>query len=303
MKATRLQAYGGADQFKVEEVADLVPGQGQVLIKVAGSSLNPFEVFLRQGYLAAMIPLPLPATLGLDVSGTVSALGPGVTNLKVGDRVAGMLPVNGSGSNAEFTVAAAEGLARVPASLDLVAAAALPVVGLTGWQAVHGSLQPKKGNRVLVSGALGAVGRTVTFALRQLGAIPVAGVRAGREAEARKLGLETLVIGGPAQAAKFDGAVDTIGGEVAASLFPFVKHGGSVVAIAGLPENHPKDGPVKAVNMMGANNVAELEILLAATSRGDLVLPIAKRLPMARVGEGHRLYEAGNVGGKIVFTA
>ena len=285
MKATRLQAYGGADQFKVEEVADLVPRQGQVLIKVAGSSLNPFEVFLRQGYLAAMIPLPLPATLGLDVSGTVSALGPGVTNLKVGDRVAGMLPVNGSGS------------------LDLVAAAALPVVGLTGWQAVHGSLQPKKGNRVLISGALGAVGRTVTFALRQLGAIPVAGVRAGREAEARKLGLETLVIGGPAQAAKFDGAVDTIGGEVAASLFPFVKHGGSVVAIAGLPENHPKDGPVKAVNMMGANNVAELEILLAAMSRGDLVLPIAKRLPMARVGEGHRLYEAGNVGGKIVFTA
>ena len=107
-----------------------------------------------------------------------------MTNLKVGDRVAGMLPVNGSGSNAEFTVAAAEGLARVPASLDLVAAAALPVVGLTGWQAVHGSLQPKKGNRVLISGALGAVGRTVTFALRQLGAIPVAGVRAGREAEA-----------------------------------------------------------------------------------------------------------------------
>lgn len=115
--------------------------------------------------------------------------------------------------------------------------------------------------------------------------------------------METLVLGGPAPAAKFDGAVDTIGGDVAASLFHFVKHGGSVVAVAGLPEKHPKDGPVKAVNMMGANNVVELGILLEAIGRGDLVLPIAKRLPISAVGEGHRIYEAGNVGGKILFTA
>jgi NADPH:quinone reductase-like Zn-dependent oxidoreductase len=188
MKANRLQAYGGYDQFKYEDVADLVPGAGQVLVKVAGSSLNPFEVFLRQGYLAAMMPLQLPATLGLDVSGTVHAVGPGVSNLKVGDRVVGMLPLNGAGSNAEFTVAAADGLARVPRSVNLASAAAVPLVGLTGWQAVNGSLKPRKGDRVLVSGALGAVGRTVTFAVKQLGAIPVAGVRAGRNAEAKKLG-------------------------------------------------------------------------------------------------------------------
>ena len=125
----------------------------------------------------------------------------------------------------------------------------------------------------------------------------------GGEAEAKKLGLETFVIGGPTPAAKFDGPIDTIGGEVAASLFPFIKHGGTVVAIAGLPENHPKDGPVKAVNMMGANNVAELGILFEAIEHGALVLPIARRLPLASVGEGHRIYEASNVGGKILFTA
>ena len=303
MKATRLQAYGGPDQFKLETIPDPVPGAGQVLIKVAATGLNPFEIKVRKGFMASMIPLKFPATLGIDVAGTVAAVGPGVTNLKVGDRVTGMLKINGAGSNAEFTVAAADGLALIPASVDFVAAAALPVSGQTGWQAVNGSLQPKKGDQVLVTGALGTVGRTVVFALKQLGATPVAGVRAGREAEARKLGLETMVIGGPAPAAKFDGAVDTIGGEVAASLFSLVKDGGKVATIAGLPENHPKDGAVKAVSVFGKNNVADLSALLAAVGRGDLILPIAKRLPLSDIAEGHRLYEAGNVGGKIVFTA
>ena len=303
MKATRLQAYGGPDQFKVEDVAQPVPGAGQVLVKVAATGLNPFEISLRKGYMAAKISLKLPATLGIDVAGTVAALGSDVTNLKVGDRVAGMLKVNGSGSNAEFTVAAADGLALIPENVDFAAAATLPVAGQTGWQAVSNSLQPKKGDRVLVTGALGTVGRTVVFALTQLGAIPVAGVRAGREGEARKLGLEPMVIGGPAPAAKFDGAVDTVGGEVAASLLSLVKDGGKVATIAGLPENHPKDGAVKAVSVFGKNNVADLSTLLAAVGRGDLVLPIARRIPLSNIAEGHRLYEAGSVGGKIVFTA
>ena len=303
MKANRLVAYGAPEQFKYEDVPDPVAGEGEVLVKVAASSLNHFEVSIRQGYLAAMFPLTLPAILGIDVSGTVRAVGPGVSSLKVGDRVAGMHAVNGAGSNAEFVVATADELARVAESVDLVVAAAVPVVALTGWQAVNGSLKPKKGDRILVSGALGGVGRAAMFALKQLGAIPGAGVRAGRETEARKLGVETFVIGGPAPAAKFDGAVDTLGGEVAASLFLTVKDGGTLVAVAGLPEGAAKDHSVKAVSMSVANNVTELAMLLDAVGRGDLVLPIAKRLPISEVAEGHRLYEAGNLRGKIVFTA
>lgn len=303
MKATRLQAYGGPDQFKVEDVADPVPGAGQVLVKVAAVGLNPFEIAVRKGFMASMIPLKMPATLGIDVAGTVVALGTGVANLKIGDRVAGMLKMNGSGSNAEFTIAAADGLALIPANVDFAAAATLPVAGQTGWQAVNNGLRPKKGDRVLVTGALGIVGRSAVFALQQLGAVPVAGIRAGREAEAKKIGLEILVIGGPAPASKFDGAVDTVGGEVAASLFTLVKDGGKVAGVAGLPENHPKDAAVKAVSVFGKNNVTDLAALLEAVGRGDLVLPVAKRLPLTDIAEGHELYEAGHIGGKIVFTA
>lgn len=301
MKATRLQSFGDIDQFRHEEVADPVPGAGEVLIRIAASGFNPVELYIREGYLAQMFATPLPAILGVDAAGTVESVGPGVDGFKPGDRVVGMLPINGKGSNAELVVAPADILVAIPQNLDLVAAAALPASGLTGYQAVKDYLKPKAGDRVLVSGALGGVGRAAILALKQFGAVPVATVRPGQEAAAAALGVESFVIG-TTPSAKFDGAVDSKGGDIATSLFALVKDGGTIAAVAGLSENAPKHGPVTAVNVFGTSRAADLKVLVDAAARGEFGIPIGTRLSLAQIGEGHRLYASGKAGGKIVFV-
>lgn len=301
MKAIRLANFGDVDQFKLETVPDPAPGAGEVLIRVAGSGFNPVELYIRQGYLAQMFPTPLPAILGVDVSGTVAAVGSGVSGFAVGDRVAGKLPIEGKGSNAELVVAPAEALAKVPAGLDLVAAAAIPLSGSTGYQAVTRVVKPVAGQRILVTGPLGASGRAALFAIRRAGATPVAAIRAGQEDAAKTLGTELFVLGSsPAQ--KFDGAVDTKGGEIAGSLFALVKDGGTIAAVAGLPAGAVRDGAVKAVDVLGVADSADLQVLLDAAARGEFDIPVSKRLPLADVAEGHRLYAAGEARGKIVFV-
>lgn len=301
MKAVRLQNFGDVDQFKLETLPDPIPAAGEVLIRVAGSGFNPVELYIRQGYLAQMFPTPLPAILGVDVSGIVVSVGAGVDAFKAGDRVLGMLPINGLGSNAELVLAPADILVHVPRALDLAAAAALPASALTGYQAAKDVLGAKAGERVLVTGPLGAVGRTAIFALKQIGAVPVAGIRAGQEAAAAALGVETFVLG-TTPAAKFDGAIDTKGGDVAGSLFALVKDGGTIAAVAGMPDSAPKDGPVQVGAVYGLSKAADLQVLVAATARGDLDIPVAHRVPLADIGEGHRLYASGKAGGKIVFV-
>src|SRR5215207_9417422 len=112
MKASRLVAYGDTSQIKFEDLPTPSPGAGEVLVKVAASGLNHVETYLRQGYLAQMMPLELPATLGIDLAGEVAEVGLGVTAFAKGDRVTGRLAINGKGSHADYAVAAATQLAK-----------------------------------------------------------------------------------------------------------------------------------------------------------------------------------------------
>ena len=157
MKAVVIHALGGADQLTLAEMPDPVPGSGEVLIRVAASGLNPVDSYVRQGYMHQFNPLELPAVIGADVAGTVVSAGPGVTGLAAGDRVVARLPGVG-GAHAELAVAPEGNLAKLPPAVSFEAGAALPLVGVTGRQAVD-ALGVKPGDRVLVSGALGAVGR------------------------------------------------------------------------------------------------------------------------------------------------
>ena len=124
MKAARLHAYGEPDQIHYDEVPRPAPGAGEVLVEVAASSLNPVELYVRQGYLAEMLPLELPTVLGLDLAGNVVEAGAGVSAFQVGDRVIGKLPLNAMGSNAEFVTARPEQLAKLSAGVAFAAGAA-----------------------------------------------------------------------------------------------------------------------------------------------------------------------------------
>ncbi|WP_024900005.1 NADP-dependent oxidoreductase, partial [Brucella rhizosphaerae] len=179
MKAALLKSYGDVDQFEIGDIPTPAPGPGEVLIKIEASAVNPFDLILRQGYMAQFIPLQLPAVLGGDAAGTIAELGEGVTGFVVGERVVADFAANGKGAHAEFGVVPATSMAKLPAGLSFEQGASLVKAGLTGRQSVE-AIDVKAGDRVLVSGGLGTVGRSAIQYLQEIGAMPVAGVRPER---------------------------------------------------------------------------------------------------------------------------
>src|SRR3954452_23322696 len=174
MKAVRFHNYGEPDVLRYEDVEDPVPGAGQVRVRVAATTFNGVDANIRAGFMQGPMPLALPHIPGLDVAGTVDALGDGVRELNVGDRVVGFLPFAVDGASAEYVLAPAESLAPAPTSIPLADAAALPLVGLTAWQALFEHAELQAGQRILISGAGGAVGGYAVQLAKAAGAYVIA---------------------------------------------------------------------------------------------------------------------------------
>ncbi|WP_344491570.1 NADP-dependent oxidoreductase, partial [Nonomuraea monospora] len=189
MRAARIHGFGDASVIRVDEIPTPRPGPGEVLVEVAATSFNPSEVGLRSGLLPEVFGASLPHTLGWDVSGTVVETGAGVTGFKPGDRVFGMV----DGAAAEYAVAPASVLAHAPRSIPLADAAAVPVAGLTAWQAVHEHARVAEGQSVLVNGAGGGVG-LFAVQLAKLASARVVATASPRSAAAvRRLGADEVI--------------------------------------------------------------------------------------------------------------
>src|SRR3954471_15708018 len=186
MKAVRFHEYGDVDVLRYEDVEQPVPGAGEVRVHVAATTFNPVDDGIRGGYLQGPFPVKLPHTPGIDVAGTRDSLGEGVENVVVGDAVIGFLPMTADGAAAEYAIAPAEILAPAPTSIPLADAAALPMVGLTAWQALFDDAGLAAGQRVLINGAGGAVGGYAVQLAKRAGAqvIGVAGPHSGDQAKA-----------------------------------------------------------------------------------------------------------------------
>jgi NADPH:quinone reductase-like Zn-dependent oxidoreductase len=248
MKAIVLSAYGETDRLELREVPDPQPGPNELAVRVASASINPVDWKLRSGALQKFMPLELPAILGRDVAGTVLAVGPGVTGFEVGQRVLGLV----NRGYAEIVVAAVDAWAPVPAKLDLIEAAALPLVVLTGAQVVEEAAGVRTGEVVLVTGATGSVGRAAVFAAKARGARVQAGVRRAHKAEASKLGADGVVaLDDPAEIDRLpplDVIADTVGGEAIQAVLRKVKPGGRIGSVVGEPAGAKERGlTVKAM--------------------------------------------------------
>src|SRR4051794_39972669 len=174
MKAVRFHEYGDAEALRYEDAEQPVPGAGEVRIRVAATSFNPVDDGIRGGYLQEPFPVTLPHIPGIDVAGTVDALGEGVENVAVGDAVVAFLSLVADGAAAEYVVAPAESLAPAPASIPLPDAAAFAMVGVTAWQALFEDAALTAGQRVLINGAGGAVGGYAVQLAKHAGAHVVA---------------------------------------------------------------------------------------------------------------------------------
>lgn len=151
-----IRAYGGADAAQVAEIEKPAPGQGQVLVRVRAAGVNGIDWKVREGYVRDAFPLPLPIVLGAEMAGVVEAVGPGVSRLRVGDRVMGV--VAGLGAYAEFVAVSETSLCRTPEGLDDIRAAAVPIAAVAAWNSLHHAGPIHPGQRILIHGAAGGLG-------------------------------------------------------------------------------------------------------------------------------------------------
>lgn len=298
MKAVLLTSYGDVDQLVFDDTATPEPGPGEVLVRIHASAVNPFDLYLRQGYFAGMIPLPLPAILGSDAAGVIAKLGAGVSGWSVGERVVADFRPNGRGAHADYGVVPVTAMARLPEALSFEQGAALVKAGLIGRQTVA-ALGIKAGDRVLVSGALGAAGRAAVQYLRELGAQPVAGVRPERLEEARALAGDAIDITVAAGKPDFDFAISAAA-PVAGNLIGHVRDGGTIASIVPVPEDVNAAGRVTIRELIHQTEAATLNAVLDTAARGDLIIPIVQTFPLAHLGAAQAAVAAG-AAGKVVL--
>jgi NADPH:quinone reductase-like Zn-dependent oxidoreductase len=300
MKAIVLTAYGDVSRLELKKLPRLTPGPGQIKVRMAGAGINPVDWKLRSGALQDFMPLTLPAVLGRDVSGEVFQVGPGVTQFAVGARVMGLV----TGGYATFVVASCDAWAMVPTKMDLVDAGALPLVLLTGAQLIEEALGTQAGDVVLVTGALGSVGRVAVFAAKARRAKVWAGVRGTRKHEAAALGADGVVaLDSDADIEALpplDGVADTVGGATMTKLLAKIKPGGTVGSVVGETAGAKERG-LMAHAMLTHADAARLTTLAQLVADGELVLPIIMRMPLARAAEAQSLAEH-HAGGKVLLT-
>lgn len=299
MKAVVLHEYGDADKLRYEDAPTPKPAEGQVLVKVTATSLNPVDWKIRSGEMKELMPVEFPFILGRDVAGEVVETGREVSSLEPGQKVMGLV----MHSYAEFLVADAEDLTIIPEGLDIEKAGALPLVVTTGAQLVE-HIHPKPGQTVLVTGALGSVGRTAVFLAKQYGAKVIAGVRENQKKEAEQLGADQVVAIDDDREIEalpqLDAVADTVGHGVIGKLIPKIKSGGILGSVLG----KPKEAEGKAIQVeafMAQPDADRLDQLARAIERKEFSIPIAKKYKLSEAAEAQKAAEAGNVDGKVLL--
>jgi NADPH:quinone reductase-like Zn-dependent oxidoreductase len=304
MKAVVLHEYGGPEKLRFEDnVPEPQISGGTVLIATTAASVNPIDWKLRSGIRRKDSPLSFPAILGRDVSGVVRAVGASVKHFKTGDRVLAL----SNATYAELVAVEDSDVTHLPDGVDLANAAAIPLISLTGDQLVRLASNVKKGQVVLITGALGSVGRAAVHTAKKIGAQVIAGVRGKELDDARSLGVsDVLAIDDDKAIEKFrlvDAIADTIGGDVAAKLIAKVKQSGSFGYTAVLPENAAAQNPtVKITRVRAQPDPSKVREFADDLRDGKFVLPIGRRMPLRDAAEAHLLGEKGGIG-KILLLA
>ena len=328
-RVVQVRRFGGPDGLEVVDAPRPTAGRGEVRVHVLASGMEYTDVLIRRHLYPQTMHLRPPFVMGYDVVGDVDQLGDGVSGLQVGDRVADMTVV---GSNATYRTLRADRVARVPAGLDAAEAATLILSWTTAYQLLHRAARVKRGQRVLVHGAAGAVGQAL-LALGKLAGLELWGAARGEHAALiRELGATpidyqredfTRVLPGG-----FDVVFDGIGEDGYRRSFAALKPGGSLCAygysaaaqarrrmltILGLIARlylwrwlpGGKRAGFYSINAMRARHPAwfreDLERLFGLLATRAIQPRVAERISFDEVAEAHRRLEAGGLEGKLVL--
>jgi NADPH:quinone reductase-like Zn-dependent oxidoreductase len=301
MKAVVLYEYGDINQLKFVSNQQEPPfGSGEVRVRIRATSINPIDWKLRSGAARSRFPLTFPAILGRDLAGEVTDVGSDVTGFQKGMRVMALA----FGTYAEYTTVRADILAPIPDKLSFEQAAALPLVLTTGSQLIERAVQVQPGWTILVTGALGGVGRTAVHVARKHGAHVIAGVRANQRDEAQKLGADRVVaIDDDQEIASLrdlDAIADTVNGATIAKLLGALKPGGVLGSVLGEPEA-AKGKNIKVAAISTQPDAARLHELAEDIARGEFTIPIAKKFPLEETPQAQDFAENHHPAGKVLL--
>ena len=300
MKAAVIHEYGGPEVLRYEDYPDPVLQPGEVLVRVNAAGVNPVDALERSGETKAWRPVQFPGVLGWDLSGTVEKLGSGAEGFSVGDQVLAWA----YHTYADLCAVNAALLSKVPSGMNLVDAAALPLVAMTGSQLIYVAADVKPDQTVLVSGAAGSVGRSAVFAARDRGASVIAGVLRKQLDGVKSLGADRVVaLDDPAAFAdlkKVDVVANTVRGKTAEDLMAKVKEGGIFASVTGAPANAAGYPQVHTVAFVSKQDTKNLERMVEAVKAGELTIPIGSRVPLQNASEAHAALAKGG-SGKILL--
>jgi len=308
MKRVQYHRYGGTDVLALEDADTPTPGRGQVLVRVRAAATNAMDWKIRKGEMRAMTGRRFPRGVGHDFAGVIDQVGKDVTRLHVGDEVLGAARLQHAGAFAEFVIADEQSVAHKPETLSFTQAATLPVVGLTAYQAVStaGKLQP--GHNIFINGCLGGVGRIAVQVATGLGATVTGSCRSGSEADARQLGVDTVVafdLNPSPLTGRFDVVFDTAGTLPFATARRMLKPGGRIIDIVPSITKFARSiapGPYTA--FMGRPDSDDLQHVADAAGRGEIATRIFRTASLANAIEALVEFENAptSSGGKLVIT-
>jgi NADPH:quinone reductase-like Zn-dependent oxidoreductase len=309
MKAVRYHAYGDSDVLVYEHADHPVAGKGQVVVKVAGAAFNPVDAAIRAGFLQQVFPVAFPHIPNFDVAGVIAEVGEGVSGWDAGNAVVAFLPMTAPGAAAEYAAAPAGALAAAPRTVELADAAALPLAGLTAWQALFEHAEVKAGQSVLINGAGGAVGGYAVQLAKQAGATVTATASARSTGRIRAYGADRIVdyTATPLLQAVAGQQFDVVlnlartSPEETVQLTGLAADGGAFVSTT-TPGPEDAGRGVRAVRMFVRSDASLLAELVARVDAGDVRIEVAGRRPLTDLAAVHDQAAAGRLGGKTVLT-
>jgi NADPH:quinone reductase-like Zn-dependent oxidoreductase len=306
MKAITIHEFGGPEVLRLEELEIPTPSDDDLLVKVYASSVNPVDWKIREGLRNSGFPIKLPLTMGLDLSGVVVGTGKAVTEFQVGDSVYGRPDPLRNGAFAEYIVVKADLVAPKPQSLDHINAAALPLAGLTAWQALfeHGDL--KAGEKVLIHAASGGVGSLAVQLAKWKGAY-VIGTTSGKNIDfVKSLGADEVINyraeNFQDKLSEIDLVFDTVGGETQKHSLQVLKYSGRLITILA-PEytEAAKEKNIYLRSFSTRSHPADLRRMAELVDLGKLRPIIAAVMPLEETIAAEKIVEDGHTVGKIVI--
>jgi NADPH:quinone reductase-like Zn-dependent oxidoreductase len=308
IKAVIIEAYGGKEQLKEDDVQKPSAEENQVIVKLFATSINPIDWKLREGYLKTMLPFEFPIILGWDAAGIIDEVGANVKDFKVGDRVFARPETTNKGTYAEYTAIDTKLLAKIPENISFEEAACVPLAGLTAWQCLFDFGEVKQNDKVLIHAGAGGVGTFAIQFAKNAGAYVATTAGTHNVEFLKSLGADE-VIDYKTQDFEtilhdYDFVLDSLGGINQEKSFSILKEGGKLASIVA----EPNQGKSAAKNIKSGlvwliPNGDQLVKIAKQLAKKELEVIIGHRFPLTEEGikDAHALSESHHAKGKIVI--